>query len=145
MLSNNSRLLVINGTNIVVFKETIIMKSKPEVIETQELRIVDQDGNLCGLFSAAPPQNTPILHLLDKEGRSTICMEVRADGGAAFAIRNPSLGASVGMGASPNGRIGIGVTDKGGRPVLEIGVNEDGSRVIIFFDSTGNHLLRLQV
>lgn len=100
-----------------------------EPIETTELRIVDQNGKVRGIFGVMEHSQAVCLDLLDSDQEFTARVHAYEDGAASIVLRfnggNPSIVLS-----TRDGQAGIGVIDEDGEPAGTIGVGP-GGRIVL--------------
>lgn len=100
-----------------------------EPIETTELRIVDKDGNVRGIFGVVEHSQAVGLDLLDGDQNFTARVHAYKDGATSIVLRfkgeNPTIVLS-----TRDDQAGIGVIDEDGRPAGTIGVGPGGRLVL---------------
>jgi hypothetical protein len=86
---------------------------------------------------------SPFIRLSGREGRDELVLDIGDARGVGITLRDRKRDSGLMIATSPDGIAGIGVLSPGGKPVLDFGVQQDGSGLFSIHDTEGKELLLL--
>ncbi len=85
---------------------------------------------------------TPFVLLMGRDGRDDLTLEMRPGMVMGVSLRDRKRDSGLLLGTSPDGVAALGFMGEGGKVILELGANPDGSSLLILRDKDGKELRR---
>ena len=112
-------------------------KHRPKVVVAEEFLLIDKDGKRRGTWSTTLYKR-PTFTLCDADELERVIAFVSDSGLPSFGLLNKGGHPIVGIGETPDGRIGLQVSDESGAQRIEICVDPELSASITITDKSGN-------
>jgi len=115
-----------------------------DVVEVRELRLIDSEGNVCGVLGILS-DGMPRLALHDANSDAKAFLGVLGDRTPALALADGDGVTRTVLETTGTGRSGLTLSDRRGSRRVALGVLEDGSCGIAFHDAAEQEMASLAV
>ncbi len=130
--------LIIAGAAVARMPAIVDSISTPQVIEAQEFRLVDAEGNLRLAIGFDTKDGTPVLVLYDTAGELRVVLGLMKDGTPSLALWDAASKGRALLGFTEGGTSGLALYDAAGKRAALFGFTEDGTSGLDFYDASGD-------
>lgn len=114
-----------------------VTPDEQKVVVAQQFQLVDKKGRLRALLDTWGDDGLPILQLHDQKQMPRVIISIDGRDTPHVSLTHPSGEVAANMRVFDDGRIVIGVYDKGQKPVFDAGIDINGDHMIELFDKDG--------
>jgi hypothetical protein len=103
------------------------------------IEFLDQTGKT-KMTLGLDEEDAPFIVLTGRDGRDQLTLEVQPGKGMAISLKDTKQDSGLLLGTSPEGVAACGFMGQGGKLLMDLGVNPDGSSRLIIRDMDGKEL-----
>jgi hypothetical protein len=115
----------------------VAKQRRPKVVVAEEFLLIDKDGKRRGTWSTTLYKH-PAFCLYDEDELERVMVLVSENGSPSIGLLNKAGHPIVGIGQTPDGRIGLQVSDKSGVQRVSIDIDAGDAAAITITDQNGN-------